>query len=97
MILRNVAIIMQFIYFHLLWKVYMRVCSTEQVVNFVDKYQHYAVKNLSMYTAFNKKKMQFCFIKIFCTIFYYKDTIKAQTFITVHHVYCYMELYHSNT
>lgn len=55
MILRNVAIIMQFIYFHLLWKVYMRVCSTEQVVNFVDKYQHYA-ENLSMYTAFNKKK-----------------------------------------
>lgn len=73
----------------------MRVCSTEQVVNFVDKYQHYAVKNLSMYTAFNKKKMQFCFLKIFCTIFYYKDTNKAQTFITVHHVY--MELYHSNT
>lgn len=34
----------------------MRVCSTEQVVNFVDKYQHYAVQNLSMYTAFNKKK-----------------------------------------
>lgn len=33
----------------------MRVCSTEQVVNFVDKYQHYAVKNLSLYTAFNKK------------------------------------------
>lgn len=46
-------------------------------------------------TLLSIKIMQFCFLKIFCTIFYYKDTNKAQTFITVYHVY--MELYHSNT
>lgn len=76
MILRNVAIIMQFIYFHLLWKVYMRVCSTEQVVNFVDKYQHYAVKNLSLYTAFNKKKCNFALLRFSVQSFITKILIK---------------------
>lgn len=75
MILRNVAIIMQFIYFHLLWKVYMRVCSTEQVVNFVDKYQHYA-ENLSMYTAFNKKKFNFVLLRFSVQSFITKILIK---------------------